>query len=133
MKKIITWVGLVLGLIGGAGLVGVGLADAVQVIVVFAALVIIGHDIIEDWTPDLKAVVGAFVLPSLIVGIGGKIPGWIGRQLENLWGWANDTLGAWVGTTTVGLALAAVAISFILAIKGSTGRGAGSMARMGGR
>lgn len=123
--KLFAWIGFVLAIIGGAGLVGVGLAAAVQIIAVISALIIITIDIAKDRIPNQYAVIGAFVLPSLIVGINGKAPDWIADKLADLWGWATDHLGDWVGTTTVGLALAAVAISFIVSSKTMprTGRG----------
>lgn len=117
MKKFLAWVGFILAIIGGAGLVGVGLAAAVQVVAVFGALILIGMDVGEDRRPDQRAVIGAFVLPSLIVGIGGDIPNWIDDKLGDLWGWATDHLGDWVGTSTIGLALGAVAISFLMSTR----------------
>ncbi len=126
MKKILAWLGFILAIIGGAGLVGVGLASAVPIVAVFGALIIIGIDIAQDRVPNQYAVIGAFVLPSLIVGIGGDIPNWIDDKLGDLWGWAADHIGDWVGTTTVGLALGAVVISFLVSSKTMT---AGTSAR----
>lgn len=117
MMKLLAWIGFALAVIGGAGLVGVGLAAAVQIIAVLAALLIIGIDIAKDRIPNQYAVIGAFVIPSLIVGINGSVPEWFDDKLSDLWGWASDQLGNWVGTTTVGLALAAVAISFLVSQK----------------
>lgn len=127
MKKILAWAGFALAVIGGAGLVGVGLAAAVQVIAVFGVLIVIGIDIAKDRIPDQYAVIGAFVLPSMLVGIEASAADWLNDKLGDLWGWASDKLGDWVGTTTVGLALAAVAISFII----STKAGGSSAPRMG--
>ncbi|SCL21545.1 hypothetical protein [Micromonospora inyonensis] len=117
MMKPLAWIGFALAVIGGAGLVGVGLASTVLVVAALGALIIIAIDIAKDRVPNQYAVIGAFVLPSLIVSINGTIPDWINARLGDLWGWANDTLGDWVGTTTVGLALAAVAVSFLVSTK----------------
>ena len=115
--KLLAWIGFALAVIGGAGLVGVGLAVTVQIIAVLGALVIIGIDIAKDRIPNQYAVIGAFVLPSLIVGINGTFPAWISDRLGDLWGWASDNAGDWVKTTTIGLALAAVALSFLVSSK----------------
>lgn len=115
--KMLAWIGFVLAVIGGAGLVGVGLAAAVQIIAVVGALIIIGVDIKKDGIPNQYAVIGAFVLPSLLVGISGKAPEWINGKLTDLWGWAESNMGDWVGTSTVGLALAAVVISFAVSTR----------------
>ncbi|MER5703462.1 hypothetical protein ABT023_16175 [Micromonospora sp. NPDC002296] len=117
MMKPLSWIGFAIAVIGGAGLVGVGLAAAVQIIAVLAALIIIGIDIAKDGQPDQYAVIGAFVLPSLIVGINGAFPDWLSDKLADLWGWAEDNMGDWVGTTTVGLALAAVVVSFLVSTR----------------
>ncbi|PWR08556.1 hypothetical protein DKT68_15175 [Micromonospora acroterricola] len=112
--KVLAWICFALAVIGGAGLVGVGLGSTVMVIAIIAALAIIGIDIAKDRVPNQYAVIGAFVLPSLIVSIDGTIPRWISDRLAQLWGWAENHLGDWVGTSTVGLALAAVVISFLV-------------------
>ncbi|MEU7978276.1 hypothetical protein AB0B63_07060 [Micromonospora sp. NPDC049081] len=122
MTKSLAWIGFVLAIIGGAGLVGVGLAAAVQIIAVLGALTIISIDIAKDRVPDQHAVIGAFVLPSLIVGINGSFPDWVSAKLSDLWGWAENTMGDWVGTTTVGLALAAVALSFLVSTRATPQR-----------
>lgn len=129
MKKTLAWAAFAIAIIGGAGLVGVGLASAVQIIAVLGALTIIGIDIAKDRIPDQYAVIGAFVLPSLIVGIKGDFPNWVDGRLADLWGWAEDTLGDWVGTTTVGLALAAVVISFLVSTRATGGPTAQRMGR----
>jgi len=114
MMKGFAWVSFVLAVIGGAGLVGVGLGTAVMVIAVLAALALIAIDLAKDGIPNQYAVIGAFVLPSLIVSIDGRFPDWLSARLGDLWGWASDHIGEWVGTTTVGLALGAVVISFLV-------------------
>lgn len=114
MMKVFAWVSFVLAVVGGAGLVGVGLGTAVMVIAVLAALVLIGIDLAKDGIPNQYAVIGAFILPSLIVSIDGRFPAWLSARLADLWGWAEGHAGAWVGTTTVGLALGAVVISFLV-------------------
>lgn len=115
--KALAWIGFIVAIIGGAGLVGVGLASAVMIIAALGALVTIGIDIAKDRKPDQYAVVGAFVLPSLIVSIDGSLPAWISSKLSEVWGWASDSMGDWVGTSTIGLALAAVAISFLVSTR----------------
>ncbi|WP_435233389.1 hypothetical protein [Micromonospora aurantiaca (nom. illeg.)] len=117
MTKILAWVGFALAVIGGAGLVGVGLSAAVQIIAVLGVLIVIGIDIAKDRIPNHYAVIGAFVLPSMIVTINGEFPRWLSARLADLWGWAESSLGNWVGTTTVGLALGAVVISFLVSSK----------------
>lgn len=117
MMKALAWIGFIVAVIGGAGLVGVGLASAVMVIAVLGALIIIGIDIAKDRKPDQYAVIGAFVLPSLLVSIDGSFPAWVSDKLGDLWGWASDHMGDWVGTSTIGLALAAVAVSFIVSTR----------------
>jgi len=112
--KFMSWVAFIIAIIGGAGLVGVDLATAVQIIAVFGVLVVIGIDIAKDRVPNQYAVIGAFVLPSLIVSINGDFPNWIDDKLGDLWGWAADNVGDWVGTSTIGLALGAVVISFLV-------------------
>ncbi len=114
MMKMFAWVSFVIAIIGGAGLVGVGLGTAVMIIAAIAALAIIVIDIAKDHIPNQYAVIGAFVLPSLIVSIDGRFPDWLGDKLEDLWEWAGDHMGDWVGTSTIGLALAAVVISFVV-------------------
>lgn len=120
--KILAWFGFGLAIIGGAGLVGVGYARAVQVIAVLGILVVIGIDIFKDKKPDQYAVIGAFVIPSLIVGMNGKVTDHISNGLQNVWGWADRNIGSWVGTSTVGVALAAVVLSFLVSHK-TMGRG----------
>ncbi|GGN39341.1 hypothetical protein FHR83_006740 [Actinoplanes campanulatus] len=115
--KVLAWFGFVLAIIGGAGLVGAGYATVVQVIAVLGVLTVIGIDIYKDKTPNQYAVIGAFVVPSLIVGMNGKATEKISDGLTSLWDWADRNLGDWVGTTTVGLALAAVVISFLVSHK----------------
>lgn len=112
--KFMSWVAFIIAIIGGAGLVGVDLATAVQIIAVFGILVVIGLDIAKDRVPNQYAVIGAFVLPSLIVSINGDFPNWLDGKLGDLWGWAADNVGGWVGTSTIGLALGAVVISFLV-------------------
>lgn len=115
--KILAWIGFALAAIGGAGLVGSGFATAIQVIAVLGVLTVIAIDIFKDKVPNQYAVVGAFVLPSLIVGMNGKLASNIQDGLSSLWDWAERNMGDWVGTTTVGLALSAVVISFLVSHK----------------
>jgi len=124
--KFMSWVAFIIAIIGGAGLVGVDLATAVQIIAVFGILVVIGLDIAKDRVPNQYAVIGAFVLPSLIVSINGDFPNWLDDKLGDLWGWAADNVGDWVGTSTIGLALGAVVISFLVSSRTMT---AGTSAR----
>jgi hypothetical protein len=118
--KFLAWVAFIIAIIGGAGLVGVDLATAVQIIAVFGILVVIGIDIAKDRVPNQYAVIGAFVLPSLIVSINGDFPNWLDDKLGDLWGWAADNVGDWVGTSTIGLALGAVVISFLVSSRTTT-------------
>ena len=118
--KFMSWVAFIIAIIGGAGLVGVDLATAVQIIAVFGVLVVIGIDIAKDRVPNQYAVIGAFVLPSLIVSINGSFPNWIDDKLGDVWGWAADNVGDWVGTSTIGLALGAVVISFLVSSRTMT-------------
>ncbi|WP_431728548.1 hypothetical protein [Verrucosispora sp. TAA-831] len=115
--KALAWIGFIVAVIGGVGLVGVGLAAAVMVIAVLGAFTIVALDIAKDRKPDQHAYIGAFVLPSLLVSIGGAFPDWLNDKSQDLWGWASEHAGDWVGTTTVGLALAAVALSFIVSTR----------------
>ncbi|MET8278309.1 hypothetical protein [Micromonospora sp. NPDC005174] len=119
MMKLLAWVGFFVAIIGGTGLVGEGLASAVLIIAALGAFVLICIDCAKNRLPDMYAYVGAFVLPSLIVKIGGPFPAWIDRQLNRLWDWASGHMGDWVATSTVGLALAAVVISFLVASRTS--------------
>jgi hypothetical protein len=115
MMKALAWIGFIVAVIGGSGLVGEGLASTVIFIAAFGAFLLILIDVAKNRVPDQYAYVGAFVLPSLIVKIGGPVPAWIDRQLGKLWDWASEHMGDWVGTSTVGLALAAVVLSFLVA------------------
>lgn len=123
MAKIIGWIAFGLAIIGGAGLVGVGLTATVQIIVVFGALLLITMDVAKDKKPDQHAVIAGFALPALIVGIGGDFPEWLSDKLGDLWTWAEREMGTWVETSTVGFALFAVVISFLMSTRsGGTGK-----------
>lgn len=115
--KVLAWLGFVLALIGGAGLVGAGYANAIQVIAVLGVLTVIFIDIYKDKTPNQYAVIGAFVIPSLLASMNGKVANSLRGGLQHLWGWAQGNLGSWVGQGAVGLALTAVVISFLVSHK----------------
>lgn len=117
MMKILLWASLVLAFIGGSGLVGNGYATAVMIIATAGIIIAAGIDIKKDGKPDQHAIIAAFVLPTMISRINGKAAEHIGGWFTHLWDWANQHLGSWVGTTSVGLALFAVAISFLVSTK----------------
>lgn len=125
MAKIILWASLVLAFIGGSGLVGNGLSTTVMVIATFGVILKIALDIKKDGKPDQDAIIGAFVLPTMISKINGTFAEKVGGGLTWLWSWASQHMGSWVGTgSSVGLALFAIAMSFFASHK---------TARAGGR
>ena len=117
MTKGLLWISLVLALIGGSGLVGQGMASTVMVIATAGVLLKITIDIKKDGVPNQDAIVGAFVIPTMISRINGKAAEHIGGWFEDLWSWASRHMGDWVGTTSIGLALFAIAISFLVSNK----------------
>jgi hypothetical protein len=117
MIKVFGWIAFVLAWIGGSGLVGTGYATAVMVIATIGVAVVIAIDIAKDRKPDQYAIIGAFVLPSMISRINGSAAVHVQGWFTSLWSWAERNIGSWVGTTSVGLALFAVAISFIVSHK----------------
>lgn len=117
MIKFLSYGAFVLAFIGGSGLVGNGLATTVMVIATAAVLIKIVIDIKKDGKPDQDAIIGAFVLPTMISRINGSAAEHVGGWLTDLWGWANSHMGPWVGTTSIGLSLFAVAISFLVSTK----------------
>lgn len=117
MMKILLWASLVLAFIGGSGLVGSGYATTVMIIATAGLLIAAAIDIKKDGKPDQHAIIAAFVLPTMISRISGKAADSVEGWFKALWGWANDHMGTWVGTTSIGLALFAVAISFLVSTK----------------
>ena len=122
MIKILLWASLVLALIGGAGLVGTGYATAVMIIATTGIIIAAAIDIKKDGKPDQHAIIAAFVLPTMISRINGDAAEAVEGWLSGLWGWASDNLGEWVGTTSIGLALFAVVISFLMQTKAKGAR-----------
>lgn len=123
MAKIILWASLVFAFIGGSGLVGNGYATTVMVIATFGVLLKLVLDIKKDGKPDQDAIVGAFVLPTMISRINGAAAEHVGGWFTMLWSWANGHIGAWIGQSSVGLALFAIAMSFYASHKTSRGMG----------
>lgn len=117
MIKVLLWAALVLAFIGGSGLVGNGYATAVMIIATAGLVIAAAIDIKKDGKPDQHAILVAFVLPTMISRVNGKAAEHIGGWFTDLWGWAERHLGSWVGTTSVGLALFAIAISFLVSNK----------------
>lgn len=98
--KLLAWVAFGLAIIAGAGLAATN-AGMVQILVVAGALVVAGIDIAKDRTPNQYAIFVVLALPSLVVGMNGKLAGTIADWLNDVWRWAEDTLGSWVGATSV--------------------------------
>jgi hypothetical protein len=113
--KAICWISFAFAVIAGAGL-SVVAPDLVQVIVVLAALTVLGIDIAKDRIPNQGAVVVAVALPSLLVSMNGKLADTLSNWLNSLWGSLSGQVGSWAGTTsTIGIAAICVAASFLLA------------------
>ncbi len=109
------WASFALAIVAGAGLAATG-AGLVQLLVVVAALAVLAVDIAKDRTPNQGAVIVAIALPSLVVGMNGKLAAFIDRWLDKLWNNVSDTAGSWAGTNSMlFVAIACVAISFIFA------------------
>jgi hypothetical protein len=113
--KMLAWLAFVLAIIAGAGL-SASNPGLVQLLVVVALLTALGIDIAKDRVPNLVAVAVVVTLPSLIVGMNGKLAGTINRWLDSLWNNVSDALGQWAGTTsTFTIAVACVVVSYLIA------------------
>lgn len=123
MIKGLLWAALVLAFIGGSGLVGNGYATAVMLIATAGIVIAAALDIKKDGKPDQHAIIAAFVLPTMVSRVNGKAADNVGGWFEDLWGWAERHMGSWVGVTSVGLALFAIVISFLVSEKASSRMG----------
>ncbi len=113
--KAFAWASFALAIIAGAGLAATG-AGLVQLLVAVAAIAVLVVDIAKDRTPNQGAVVVAIALPSLVVGMNGKMAEFIDTWLGRLWDNVSDTAGSWAGTQSMlFVAIACVAVSFIFA------------------
>ena len=117
MIKTIAWTAFILGFIGGAGLVGVGLATVVMILIAIATVALIVSDIKKEGIPNRNAILGGIVLSTIIVKIGGPFFGWIGDKLTDLWNWLAGKLGEGVEVSTIGLSIIVVGASMILTEK----------------
>lgn len=124
--KLFAWAAFAGAVIAGAALAA-GSSGLVQTAVVLAALTILTIDIVKDRTPNQAAVIVAVALPSLIVGMNGKLAASIKAGLSWLWNQVQGPAGEWVGTTSaLGVAVAAITVSFLIsrrAMAPSGGRG----------
>ncbi len=112
--KGLAWISFVGAIIAGAGLAATS-AGLVQILAVIAALVVLAMDIAKDRTPNQSAVIVAVVLPSLIVGMNGKLADTIDRWLSELWANVQGPLGEWAGTPSAfGVAAVVVTVSVLI-------------------
>lgn len=108
MMKLFAWTAFVLAIVAGAGLAA---EAATMVLVVFTAYVLLKliADIGKDKTPNQDAIVGALVLPMLLVYIPGPISAWIQARLQDLWNWIGEQIGQGLATTST-MTIAAVCL-----------------------
>lgn len=127
--KLFAWLSFAGAVIAGAGLAATA-PGLVQLIIVVAALSMLVIDIASDRTPNMWAVAVAIALPSVVVGMNGKLAATINGWLTDLWAKVSGNLGEWVGTTSMlGLAIAAAVIAYIIGRRSLPGSGGG--ARLG--
>src|SRR4051812_14726719 len=123
--KLLAWTAFVAAVIAGSGLAATN-PTMVQIFVVLGAIVVATIDIAKDKTPNQYALFVALGLPSLVILMDGKLADTLDGWFSDLWGWAGDTLGAWVGTavTTTAIVIAGFAVLTAQRIMPRSGSGA---------
>jgi hypothetical protein len=108
MMKLFAWCAFILAIVAGTGLA----ADATtMVLIVFTIGLLVKAvvDIAKDKTPNQDAIVGALVMPTLLVYIPGPISDWIQSRFSDLWDFVGEQVGYGLATTST-MTIAAVCL-----------------------
>lgn len=106
--KLFAWCAFILAIVAGTGLA----ADATtMVLIVFTIGLLVKAvvDIAKDKTPNQDAIVGALVMPTLLVYIPGPISDWIQSRFSDLWDFVGEQVGYGLATTST-MTIAAVCL-----------------------
>jgi hypothetical protein len=125
MMKLLAWAAFVVAVIAGAGLAATN-AGMVQVLVAIGLVVVLVIDIAKDSTPNQYATGVAIALPSLLIGMNGTVAASIGGGLTRLWTWSGGHFGSWFGTSLIGAAIIAGAVSLLIAQRTMPRAGSGA-------
>lgn len=137
-RKALPWISYGAGMVGGSalmmtwagGILGtlVGLVPALANILVILGLVAMGIDIAVDQTPNRLAMWVAILVPSLALGMGGKVGQHVNDFATSIANEMSQRTSDWFGTGAMWV-LASLGISIALLVQRRAGGGGGGRGR----